>query len=724
MNHQDNFPPPFRLDQWLVSPALNRISGPDGDIQIEPRVMRVLLVLAENPGQVATRLGLLDEVWGDTVVGEEILTRAISELRRVFGDSAREPRFIETIRNHGYRLITDVVPVSSSPDPGPPVAEPPAVAPAKEVDPGGRSWIRYIVIGAALVLLAVLGPRLVNKYSSDRGGARTSGPPTAIPLTSYPGREQYPALSPDGSRVAFAWAGPAGDNIDIYIKQRNSESALRLTDDPLWAAWPTWSPDGQTVAFVQGTMTGCSICVVASLGGTVRPLKDVEGWVEGLDWSPDGTRLVYSAPEGRAGNQGLFELTIGDFKVRPLAMERPDPAGDFQPRYSPDGGTLAWIGLDQAGRTGLFLAPAEGGEGHALVRGLAELQGLAWDADGRSLVYAGAPAGQFDLWRVNVRGGEPVWIPTPGDFAWNPTIARQTGDLVYEEVQVDQDLWRIRIVGRDPWELETGPFIKSTRWEYEADFHPDGRRVVFVSARSGQPELWLADRDGGNLRKLTSLAAAAVSNPRWSPQGDRIAFNAIVDGRPEIMVIGERGGEPLVTAGGNEPRIFSGWCADGAHLLIGADLGEGWQIFRQDPEGGPIVRLTSTGGLTALESPSGGELYFTMPGLAGIWRQELKEGRLEGEPLLIVPGLMPQDSRNWRLVTEMGTVTKIAWIMRIQDSSFLMFYDPAAGDSDFFTELPGLAGSGLALAPDGDEIIYARTENMAGDLMLLEGPRP
>ena len=69
--------------------------------------MQVLLRLAERPGQVCSRLGLLEEVWGDAVVGEENLTRAISELRRIFGDQARKPRVIETIRNHGYRLILE-----------------------------------------------------------------------------------------------------------------------------------------------------------------------------------------------------------------------------------------------------------------------------------------------------------------------------------------------------------------------------------------------------------------------------------------------------------------------------------------------------------------------------------------------------------------------------------------------------------------------------------------
>jgi hypothetical protein len=211
-----------------------------------------------------------------------------------------------------------------------------------------------------------------------------------------------------------------------------------------------------------------------------------------------------------------------------------------------------------------------------------------------------------------------------------------------------------------------------------------------------------------------------VSHPRWSPTGDRIAFNAVVDGRSTVMVIQARGGEPQ-TVGGNEGQeVFTSWCVDGKHLLVSADRGEGWQVYRQDPAGGPGARLTTTGGLTATESPSGQELYFTRPGRPGLWRMALQGENALTEPELVISDLSHQDGRNWRLVGEGNAVERIAWVMRVQGSAFLMFHDLATGESSFLTELPGLAGSGLALSPDGDEIIYPRTDNMAGDLMLLE----
>ncbi|MDX2472227.1 MAG: winged helix-turn-helix domain-containing protein, partial [Candidatus Krumholzibacteria bacterium] len=215
MNHPESFPPPFCLHHWLIQPDLNRISGDDGPVQIEPRVMAVLLALAEQPGELVTRLDLLDRVWGDTVVGEEILTRAISELRRVFGDQARQPAYIETIRNNGYRLIAPVTPppIQAEPEPEPDPRPKPDATPAPEAAPStvpppsrkGGSWLRLLIVAIVLVAVALLGPAWLRRdQATDPDPYQV---PVAVPLTSYPGREYHPALSADGTRVAFAWSG-------------------------------------------------------------------------------------------------------------------------------------------------------------------------------------------------------------------------------------------------------------------------------------------------------------------------------------------------------------------------------------------------------------------------------------------------------------------------------------------------------------------------------------
>ena len=730
MTQPEKFPPPFRLGPWLVQPDLNRIEGPEGSVQIEPRVMKVLLNLAENPGTVLTRLQLLDLVWGDSVVGEEILTRAVSELRRVFGDSARKPQFIETIRNHGYRLIAEVELLEEVEEEGQatpvdpePVSEEviPAVS-APPVNTNASNLPRPLGLAVILVLIAVVAIRFWPDQSEKSAGPEPIAAPSPVPLTSYPGREWHPALSPDGTRVAFIRRLPEVAHSDLFIKQRDSEAALRLTDDPGWAAWPTWSADGQSIAFIRGETGGQSaLCTVSSLGGAVRKLHGVASYIDGLDWSPDGQSLIYSALDRESGEYRLFQLFLRDLSVSRLSAAATDGAGDFQPRFSPDGKQLAWMAMDQGGTSYLHVRALGQDQGRRVTVGLTGVQGLTWAADGSSLVYAASPGGSFSLWRVDVAGGgspqTSQWIPTPGDFAWNPTISRRTGDLAYEQVRVDQDLWRIQVLSRDPWQLETATFIQSTHWEYEADFSPDGGQIAMVSARSGFPELWLADEDGGNLRQLTRLKGAGITGARWSPDGSRIAFNTVQDGRRVIMLVGVNGSQPHQLTPEGRQEIFTGWSHDGQSLLFGFEGKEGWEIFRRDLEGGKPQAVTRGGGITAQESENGSYLYYTRPGRAGLWRVVLTDGvaASAAEAEIVISELAGQDRGNW-----LQRGDHILWVIRSGGRAILAELDLGTRRSSFITDLPGFSGSGLGVSPSGDAIVFARTGEMAGDLMLIQ----
>ena len=99
---------PFRLGVWLVEPRLNRLTRNGESIQIELKMMDVLVCLARNAGEVVTRGHLVDSVWDEGFVADNTITHAVAELRKAFGDDHRDPRFIETIHRRGYRLIAPV----------------------------------------------------------------------------------------------------------------------------------------------------------------------------------------------------------------------------------------------------------------------------------------------------------------------------------------------------------------------------------------------------------------------------------------------------------------------------------------------------------------------------------------------------------------------------------------------------------------------------------------
>ncbi len=103
MNHKS-----FRFGQWRVDPATNTLNSGELSRQIEPRAMDVLLHLARHPHTVIAADALLDACWGETPASDNAVHKIITQLRRALDDSASDPRYIETIRKRGYRLVAEL----------------------------------------------------------------------------------------------------------------------------------------------------------------------------------------------------------------------------------------------------------------------------------------------------------------------------------------------------------------------------------------------------------------------------------------------------------------------------------------------------------------------------------------------------------------------------------------------------------------------------------------
>jgi DNA-binding winged helix-turn-helix (wHTH) protein len=112
----------FRLGDWLVEPLLNRLSKSGSAIQLELKVMDVLVCLADRAGEVVSRREITDTVWSTGFISDNTVTHAITEIRNALGDDARNPAFIETIHRRGYRLIAPVEPAGPEDLGGLPVA--------------------------------------------------------------------------------------------------------------------------------------------------------------------------------------------------------------------------------------------------------------------------------------------------------------------------------------------------------------------------------------------------------------------------------------------------------------------------------------------------------------------------------------------------------------------------------------------------------------------------
>src|SRR5215469_15865897 len=155
-------------------------------------------------------------------------------------------------------------------------SDPPVVTPAPS------SWRRRLRIPTAiagLIATALLAGFALRPHPTVQ--------PRLVPVTTYPGIEGPPSLSPDGNQVTFQRNG------DIFVKQVDSEALVQLTNTPSNEAAPAWSPNGRQIAFVRDR-TG--IFLISPLGGGEKKIVETHAPSQNnrMAWTPDSKSLIIS----------------------------------------------------------------------------------------------------------------------------------------------------------------------------------------------------------------------------------------------------------------------------------------------------------------------------------------------------------------------------------------------------------------------------------------------
>ena len=687
---------------------------------LEPKSFRLLLFLVRNRGRAIPKDEILTAVWADTFVSDNSLAKAVAQVRKALDDDPKAPRFIETVPSVGYRFVAEVtedigqVAVPAEPMPGPPAA-PSAVALPTAPRPR-RFWLWVTV--AATILLLVNGALWFLKL-------RTAplSPQRLVPVTTYAGSERYPSFSPDGRQVAFYWDGEKGGNPGIYVKLLGDTNALRLTHGQ--DAFPAWSPDGRRIAFVRGAITetaragrispGHGIYMVSALGGAERKLLDIETAGQ-ISWSADGKWLALARRDppnpSRPGAPFSAIFILSPEGGEPRRVSSPREAFDIAPAFSPDGQRLAWAECPHLNRfscdiyvqaLGKDAAPA--GSPRQVTRQAAEIYGISWSRDGRSLTYSAAHTLHTPyLWRVDIDGQQaPQRLEVAGPMAFAPSVSPVANRLVFEKSVVDVDIWR--------WRASTGmePLIVSSLSEYTPKYSPEGTRIAFCSDRAGEgTEIWIAQADGSGPVQLTNGPGRNQGSPQWSPDGRWIAFDSEgQDGHFEIYVIEPGGGSPRKVTSEVWNTFMPFWGPDGKWIYF---LGTHSQIWRAPVAGGRAEQVTTQGGAIGHVSADGAQLFY----------QKLRANALFARPL--TGGEEQQVLPDVHMRGFFPVSGGIYYIGRITDEGFypLEFYQFSTKTSRLLEKVSGQVDQGLSVSPDGKSVIFSRSVHTGSDLMMIE----
>jgi Tol biopolymer transport system component len=515
-------------------------------------------------------------------------------------------------------------------------AGPPAVPAAGRA----RRYPRFAWIAGGTTLLALLVAvwwrldRAEYFWRDPLEGARYQS------LTDLAGADRAAAISRDGKFVAFL--SDRDGRMDVWVTQIGGGQFYNVTTGRFAALVnPSvrtlgFSPDGTLVTFWArggGTSKDGDITVWAAptLGGNPRPY--LEGAAE-LDWSSDGSRLVFHTPA--AGDPMFVRDTARPADTRSIFAAAPGRHAHF-PVWSPDGAFVyfvqgavpdamdIWRMRPEGGtpeqitrhnsavsypvfldrRTLLYLATDNEGSGpwlhtidvehrvpHRINAGVDRYTSLAGSADGTRIV-ATAASSRGTLWRMNLAGSPAADTPAPTPVSL--TTARGSsprlgpGFLLYVSSNGTSDaIWKIAEgTSTEVWSAVGAKVIGGP------EIAPDGRRVAFSTEQRGRTLLHVMDADGTNARVVTD-ALALRGAPAWAPDGTSLSSAAIVNGTPHLFRVSLDGATvPLV----REYAVDPVWSPRGDFVVYsGPDIGTTFQLEAAnaggDPQAIPNVTLT------------------------------------------------------------------------------------------------------------------------------------
>jgi Tol biopolymer transport system component len=485
-----------------------------------------------------------------------------------------------------------------------------------------RRAVRLVAGTAAVTATLALGAYALSHRVGGNGPA-----PTLVAITSEPGVESDPNLSPDGTKLVYSKA------YQLMIRDLTTGATTAMPQSSE-SVKPQWLADGKSISYIETPAEGLNdIGIVANAGGQVRRLAQSKHW--GYCLAPDGKSLAVIDRDNLDEPWATYLVDAASGIRRKLTSPPAQQPGDEFCTFSPDGTRIAVVRNRTGEESDLHIVPIAGGAERQITFEHAFMRGAVWTPDGRELIYSAKRRSyQFEMWRIAGQGGSIRKVELAPEGAVEPAITRR-GDrpwrLAFKVETRDVNNWKIGPRGSGATVL-----APSRAADVCVAPSPDARRLAFSSSRSGWDEIWVSDANGGSPLRLTHFNGPKVDFPRWSPDGKWLAFTANDGDNRRVFVVPSEGG-PTRRLTSDEGPVEEGrasWSRDGQWIYYRSNRSGQPQIWKaRARDGSDPLQVTTGGGYEALEAPGGRTLYYAKAkDEPGVWEKELPAG---GEHILL-----------------------------------------------------------------------------------------
>jgi Tol biopolymer transport system component/DNA-binding winged helix-turn-helix (wHTH) protein len=344
-------------------------------------------------------------------------------------------------------------------------------------------------------------------------------------VSDFPGSPRSPSLSPDGGTMVYV--DDADGRPQLWIRSLSGGESTQLTFlDGFGAGSPRWSPEGDEILFNHAR----GIWSVSRFGGA--PRKVIESG-RNPSFSADGRRIAYEGL-GIPDDDRSIWIANWDGTERRRVFEQRYPLAAM-PALSPDGKSIVFYQTDGGPMGDLWIVPSAGGQLRRLTFDDAEVDTPIWTPDSRFILFSSRRAGSRTLWRIPAEGGNPESVTSGAGEDSNPQISSDGQRLIYSNTRNRFSLMLMDAsTGSGRTVLERRTLISGPR------FSPNGDRLAFFHETDTGIHLFTTDLNGRDPRQVTARKGERNLVPQWSPGGDALLFSQVrpKDSYRRVSVLG------------------------------------------------------------------------------------------------------------------------------------------------------------------------------------------
>lgn len=642
--------------------------------------MEVLCLLVQHQGEVVSREEIIDTVWKDTVVVEMVLTRAISEIRKVFGDDPVNPSVLETIPKRGYRLIA-------------------------EVKPANKKGISKVLVALIVMLLVVASVALTwSARNEEKAGEQY--------LTTMKGWEfQHDVMG--NRKIAFVWKGHGSPYSNLMILDLDKDSSWQLPLEDANYFSPIWHSNGSALGYYKKTQNALTINSFNLDSNKETTIFSPNTRIIGMDWSKDGKRILVSEQDTTMGNQRIFELDLKTGTKQAITSPAIDIWGDRLPRYKPDQRGFYFVRSASEGDEDLFEKNDRNSEANPLTSIQSSIYGYDFP-DRHSVVLSTTISGNPRLYQASLTN-LPANLQDliewhPGNNFRAPQWLEK--GVVVESWQVDADNYQMTLLSDGSYQAEDQPIASSSLWDLNPTFSHEGSKMAFISNRSGKFEVWLHHFSSSRDEQISSLESSYIGALSWSPDDTRIALHAKRGAQSDIAVIDLLNRKVKWQTESTHEEVSPTWLGND-RIVYSTNAAGNWKLEILSLENGKTQVLNHDGAYIG-KSSDHEVIYFTKFNESGIWKMSLNDM----QAAKVIDSLSNIDENNWEIHGD-----RLYYVVRRSTGPDLIKYRNLLTDEnhewvDLGITLPANDKS-IAIHPKLQRIIYGKTISYNSDLLFL-----